>query len=624
VHAQGAIGSLGTVTDSSGAVVAGAKIQATNIGTNAVQTTLSDAEGRYRIPALPAGTYDVQTESTGFQTSLRKGITLDPSSDVVVDVPLIVGQISQTVVVEAVVPQVETTSAALGTVVEPTQMRELPLNGRNFEELVQLSPSVNVSRGSGTTQAAFTGKEDYWTVSGSRPNGQAILMDGTSINTYQDRGTGSGILGSSLGVDAIAEFQMLTNTYGAQYGGNGAVVNSVTRSGTNALHGSAYEFTRNSIFDATAWPSPEKNDFWKYQYGGTIGGPIKKDKMFFFANYEGINQSELQNQIKTVPDALAQAVVIPIPSTGVSGKCTAAVAPPGVAMPAGYENCGVGSANAATFTNIIQPYMALYPLGPGQGGAIPNASAISGLSGAKYTAPTEVLTSTGAPTGTAQMVVSGLAPGREEYALGRYDWVISDKDNLFARYLFDQADEADPFRGSFPAWPEFGNSRNQFVSVGEKHIFSGTVVNSLTIGYTRTYSNIYDQSINPETTLGVLPPGSLNWSGNLWSLAGEPYGTDGSLALGSGITTIVGQQIGPIQKEWQRGLVLGQRRSQPPARRQHCQYGDTGPPSVPGQECARRLFFTVSPASALICASCRETLQQVYRDSRFLRGDITS
>src|SRR5262249_16402469 len=150
----------------------------------------------------------------------------------------------------AQVAQVETTSSALGTTVEPQQVRELPLNGRNFEELVQLSPGVNVSRGSGTTKSSFMGKQDYWTVSGSRPSGQAIFMDGTDIQQYQNRGSGNGILGTSLGVDAISEFQMLTNTYGAQYGGSGSVMNSVTRSGTNALHGSGYEFARNSVFDA--------------------------------------------------------------------------------------------------------------------------------------------------------------------------------------------------------------------------------------------------------------------------------------------------------------------------------------------------------------------------------------
>jgi len=149
---------------------------------------------------------------------VQKGIRLNAGADVVVDIALTVGQVNQTVIVEAEAGHVETTSSALGTVIEPQQMRELPLNGRNYEELIQLAPGVNVSRGSGTVKSSFMGKQDYWTVSGSRPNGQAVFMDGTDIQQYQNRGSGSGILGTSLGVDAISEFQMLTNTYGAQFG----------------------------------------------------------------------------------------------------------------------------------------------------------------------------------------------------------------------------------------------------------------------------------------------------------------------------------------------------------------------------------------------------------------------
>ena len=166
---------------------------------------------------MPVGDYEVQTELQGFQTVNRTGIRLSAGADVVVDFRLPIGEISELLTVTAAVPLVNTTSASLGTVVDPTQIRELPLNGRNFEELVLIAPGVNVSRGSGSSRNAFTGKQEYWTVSGSRPNGQEILMDGTNIQTYQNRGTGTGILGTSLGVDAIGEFQVLTNTYGAQY-----------------------------------------------------------------------------------------------------------------------------------------------------------------------------------------------------------------------------------------------------------------------------------------------------------------------------------------------------------------------------------------------------------------------
>ena len=342
--AQGTIGSiLGTVTDSSGSVVPGATVTARNAGTGALQVTTSDSEGRYTIPALPVGDYEVQTELQGFQTVNRTGIRLSAGADVVVDFRLPIGEISELLTVTAAVPLVNTTSASLGTVVDPTQIRELPLNGRNFEELVLIAPGVNVSRGSGSSRNAFTGKQEYWTVSGSRPNGQEILMDGTNIQTYQNRGTGTGILGTSLGVDAIGEFQVLTNTYGAQYGGNGSVLNSVTRSGTNEFHGSLYEFYRNSRFDEVQWPATEKQPFWKHQNGGTFGGPLRTNRMFFFGNVEYIKQNESQSQIRVVPNALAREGIIPLGAGGaIAAGCVVATIP-------GHQNCGMGTANQANF-----------------------------------------------------------------------------------------------------------------------------------------------------------------------------------------------------------------------------------------------------------------------------------
>ena len=183
-----------------------------------------------------------------------QGDHADAGADLVVDFSVRVGQVTQVVTVEGDVTQVETTSSAISTTIESTQMRDLPLNGRNFQELILLAPGVVNETGAGALHNSYIGFGNYWSVSGSRPNGQGEILDGTDIQDYQDRGSGSGILGTTLGVDAIAEFQMLTNTYGAAYGGNGSVVNAVTRSGTNNYHGSAYEFVRNSALDATTFP----------------------------------------------------------------------------------------------------------------------------------------------------------------------------------------------------------------------------------------------------------------------------------------------------------------------------------------------------------------------------------
>ncbi|MDP8991310.1 MAG: carboxypeptidase-like regulatory domain-containing protein, partial [Acidobacteriota bacterium] len=227
---------LGTVTDPSGATIPDATISATNTETNVARTTVSDSQGRFRIPELGLGTYDIRASKVGFSAVVRQGITLTLGSEVVVPFSLQVGEQQQTITVQAEVSQVETQSTAVGTLVEPTQMRELPLNGRNFGQLILLAPGVQAVTAS--TQA-FYGKGDNYSIAGSRPEGTAFLLDNTDISDFWNHGTGAGALGTQLGLDAIAEFQTLVNTYGAQFGGNGAVVSAVTRSGTNAFHGSA-------------------------------------------------------------------------------------------------------------------------------------------------------------------------------------------------------------------------------------------------------------------------------------------------------------------------------------------------------------------------------------------------
>ncbi len=199
------------------------------------------------------------------------------------------------------------------------------------------------------TLSPYLGFGNEFSISGSRSNGQGEYMDGTDIQGFPapQHGSGSGVLGTTLGVDAIAEFEVLTNTYGAQYGGNGGVVNSVTRSGTNNFHGSVYEFLRNSALDARNFFDPAQIPaFRKNQFGGTFGGPIKKDKMFFFINYEGIQQSTGETRIADVPDAAAHSGFVPVAGVETCvNKTTIAFTP---------ANLG---ACAATISATVQPYI---------------------------------------------------------------------------------------------------------------------------------------------------------------------------------------------------------------------------------------------------------------------------
>src|SRR5579872_486433 len=279
----------GTITDATGAAVPDAGVSAKNNGTGITRTTTSDNQGRYSLADLAIGDYDVQASKMGFRTLVKKSITLTVGATPVADFQLPVGSASETVNVEANVSQVETENSTLSSLVNEKQMVELPLNGRNFEQLILLAPGA-VSYPAGGS-SALVGRAATFSVSGSRPEGHAILLDGENLQDWWQRGSGANVSGTSLGVEAIAEFQTLTNTYGAEFGGNGAVVNAVTRSGTNGFHGSAFDFLRNSsldarnFFDLKAPPAFRKN-----QYGGSVGGPIKKDKLFFFVTYEGIRQ----------------------------------------------------------------------------------------------------------------------------------------------------------------------------------------------------------------------------------------------------------------------------------------------------------------------------------------------
>jgi hypothetical protein len=427
----------GTVSDSSGGVIPAANVQVKNTGTGQTQATESDAQGRYRVADLAVGDYEVQASKTGFNSVIHRAITLSVGAEQVVDFALPVGQVTQTVTVEGEVSQVQTTSSEISSLVSPAQMRDLPLNGRNFELLMQMAPGVqNYYAGSSSvagSQGANVrqGRDPAISVAGARPEGTAFLMDDQSLENFYNRGIGS-LTGTSLGVDAIAEFQMLTNTYGAQFGGNGAVMNSVSRSGSNGFHGSLFEFLRNSGLDARNF-----NDgatvpaFRRNQYGGTFGGPIQKDKLFFFVNYEGLTYTQGVSNVATVP----------LTRTSTS----------------------LNSATAAAVNGVL----ALYP--------IPTFNFKHNIVG-------------GVDTGTGQATVVGDNTALENYILGRMDYTISDKDSFFGRYFIDRQHAVYPFSGGGATgkWGEDDHGHNQFFNMEERHIFSPTKINTLHAGFGRT------------------------------------------------------------------------------------------------------------------------------------------
>ena len=300
---------FGTAMDTSGAVLVDANIQAKNLGTGMTYSAVTDSQGRYSIAELTVGAYELSATKAGFQKVVRTGITLTVGARPVVDFSLPVGQAEQVVEVQGQVSQVDTQTSTVASLVAPQQMQNLPLNGRNFSQLLTLAPGVQTVpavKAGGGGSSTFYGTSDNFSVSGSRPVGQAFLLDNTDIRDFWQHGAGSSVAGTSLGMDAMQEFTVLTNTYSAEFGGAGAAVNAITKSGTNTLHGSAYEFHRNSVFDTKSLfdsHTGEIPSFKRNQFGGTLGGAIKKDKAFFFVNYEGLRQAKGITSQAFVPSA---------------------------------------------------------------------------------------------------------------------------------------------------------------------------------------------------------------------------------------------------------------------------------------------------------------------------------
>ena len=456
LYGQAATATLqGNVTDATGATVPDASIQAKNVNTDATQTARSDSQGRFTLSNLPVGDYEVQVSKPGFSTAVRAGVTLTVGSQSVIDFALAVGQQNQTVTVEAVNSQVETTNATVGTLIGQQQMRELPLNGRNFEQLIVLTPGVQTIAGNAFQATGFQGRAPEYSVAGSRPTGQAILLDDENLQNFWSKGMGS-VMGTSLGVEAIGEFQTLTNTYSAQFGGNGAVVNAVSRSGTNAVHGSAYEFFRNDVLDARSFFDPNtKPTYRQNQFGGTVGGPIKKDKLFFFANYEGVRLAQGVSKIAFVP--------------GCNLPQFAATCNPAANVPA---------AQATAIRNTLSVFPAANLVVGGKPEALTVANRI----------------------------------GNEDYFLGRFDWVISDKDSFLARYISDKSNFVEPYGGGGFAggpianWPEQDSSHTQFATVEYRRIINPTLVNVFRFSYSRPGTYEFQQPTLPGGLVNGVDP----------------------------------------------------------------------------------------------------------------------
>jgi hypothetical protein len=452
----------GTVTDPSGALIAGANISIKNLATAVTRSVVTDAAGVYSAPNVLPGSYSVTVTANGFATSIQQGIELTVASQQVLNIKMRVGESTQQIEVKDIVPSVQLGSSTLSAEVNSVTVRQLPLNGRDWTQLATLEPGVvtvntQANTNSATTNRGNRGFGNQLTDSGHSPYENNYRVNGISTNDYTNGSPGS-VIGVNLGVDAIQEFSVETTDYSAEYGrASGAVINAISKSGTNQFHGSAYGFLRSAhldaknYFDSASQPIPP---FHRNQVGASAGKSIRKDKTFIFGDYEGIFQDLSATFTNEVPSAAARQGIL----------CSL---------------CPVQ--NPVTVSDAVKPYLPFWPNGNGT---------FSGNGDTQvYTKP-------------------GLLHLSENYATVRVDQRFSDTDSLAGSWFYDHAPQTQP--------DALGNvlnellSSRQMYSAEETHLFSPALVNTARVGFSRVVGVVNESvsAINPiaaDAGLGSIP-----------------------------------------------------------------------------------------------------------------------
>ncbi|HTC63903.1 MAG TPA: carboxypeptidase regulatory-like domain-containing protein [Candidatus Saccharimonadales bacterium] len=436
-NAQVSASISGRVTDPTGAIVSTAAVVAKNVETGITRSTVTDEAGLYWVPSLTVGEYEVHVTKQGFQEQVRSGIHLVVGQQATVDVALQVGQVTEQVKVSADAPVVSVTPTDISGLVGEQQIKDLPLNGRSYDELMTLNPAVITftSEKTGGIGVSNSTNANMFSVAGNRPQQNLFLLNGIEFTgAAENNMTPGGTSGQMLGVDAVREFNLLSNSFGAEYGKHpGGQVTIVTTSGTNQWHGSLFEYLRNNVFDApNFFDLGSAPPFRRNQFGGAIGGPIQKDKTFVFANYEGLRESLHQTSVAFVPDAAARSgAFVPLGSA-----CTV---PNQVAC-------------AAEVTSLLN----LWPVanGPDQGSgiAIDNSNPLRSI--------------------------------REDFGTARVDHNFSDKDSFDAVYTIDDSVDQDATAIN-PFMSDFTSLREQVVSLEETHVVSPSFLNTARFGFSR-------------------------------------------------------------------------------------------------------------------------------------------
>jgi hypothetical protein len=494
----------GKVADPSGGSVPGAKVTATNVATGVIYPTKTNEDGSYVFPSLAPGNYTISVEQTGFAKSVHPDITLHVADTVAIDFTLKLGAVDETVTVTGGAPLVNTTTSSLGGLVDAKQIETLPLNGRNYISLTLMQPGVTLDANE-QQNGIYAGS--WFSSNGAPIRSNNFMIDG-AIMQDQNAGSTADFAGRTLGLDGIAEFRVLTNAIPAEYGilmGSQTVMAS--RGGTNSFHGNVFDYFRNSALDAANFFDARVQadnyrrlpEFQRNNFGGSVGGPIFRDKTFFFLAFEGVRENRGITNIVNVPAA------------GCHGAAGAAVWNGVGTQPAGSigpcTQLGGTTSQTVTISTTTAPLLALYP--------------ISNLSS------------------PVQASLPYEQPDSDYFGQARVDHKFSDRDSLFGRYTIMD----DDIVLSLPFAEYFTNPKithHQYITLSEDHIFSPSLLNTFRASFSRTYANRY--GTNPLT------------GPQYEFLAGSSFPGIGQLSVG-GLTTF-GPAANPVSLTKQNILTF--------------------------------------------------------------------
>jgi hypothetical protein len=480
----------GTVTDATGGSIPMVEVSILNTATGVVTTATTSAEGFYSVPNLLPGPYQVTAKNAGFSTAIVNGVTLTVGAQQAVNIAMKVGETSQQVEVSASAVTIDLVSSSITAVVTGPTVRELPLNGRSWTDLAQLQPGLNnvtTQPPATSTDRASRGWGAILSISGARGTSNNYRLNGISLNDSFNAAPGSFTTGN-LGVDAIGEFSVLTGNFSAEYGkASGGVINAITRSGTNQIHGTLFEFMRNKVFDAKDFfvaPGNPIPPFVRNQFGAAAGGPIQKDKTFVFANYEGLREALSGAKTIKVPSATARQGLL-CSGTPASNDHCATTTPIPIVQPAG----------GPVLTSLPGlPYVGLWP------------SPTTLICPAGY----EPCVPNTGNTGTTSVVL----PGRtsENYFTVRVDRKFGTNDSLFGTYVRDRQTQG--AQDNLSALATRRQMFRQTYTVEESHVISPAIINVLRLGFHRQQIDNPSgaDALNPiagDTTLGLLPNQSI-------------------------------------------------------------------------------------------------------------------